>query len=142
MAARRYSLTLQTPGPTHSKTKIGYDVPLNRLFYVYESPRQLEDIESNLHSLESEFSDFMAELTKGLPSNAAPTAGINRAPRLKPSETEWMADVPKHWDIKKLKYTTSTNDDVITENEDPLRELLYVDIGSISPPKVLLPPKI
>ena len=36
----------------HSKTKIGYEVPLNRQFYVYEPPRQLEDIESNLLLLE------------------------------------------------------------------------------------------
>ena len=43
--------------------------------------------------------------------------------------------MPKHWEIKRLKYIASTNDDVMAENEDPLREILYVDIGSISPSK-------
>ena len=49
--------------PDHGKTKIGYEVPLNRHFYVYEPPRHLEDIESNLQTLESEIADLMAEVT-------------------------------------------------------------------------------
>ena len=49
--------------PDHSKTKIGYEVPLNRQFYVYEPPRQLEDIESNLLALENEIANLMAEVT-------------------------------------------------------------------------------
>ena len=74
-------------------------------------------------------------VTKGLPPDAAYASGFNPAPPLKPSGIEWMGDVPMHWEIKKLKCTTSTNDEVITENEDPLRTVLYVDIGSISPSK-------
>ena len=74
-------------------------------------------------------------VTKGLPPDAAYASGFNPAPPLKPSGIEWMDDVPMHWEIKKLKCTTSTNDEVITENEDPLRTVLYVDIGSISPSK-------
>ena len=31
-----------------SKTKVGYEIPLNRHFYVYEPPRPLEDIEADL----------------------------------------------------------------------------------------------
>lgn len=74
-------------------------------------------------------------VTKGLPPDAARTAGLSPEPPLKPSEIEWIGVVPEHWEIKKLKYTASTNDDVMAENEDPLREILYVDIGSISPSK-------
>ena len=47
----------------HSKTKVGYEVPLNRQFYVYEPPRRLEEIESGLRTLESEIADLMAEVT-------------------------------------------------------------------------------
>ena len=65
----------------------------------------------------------------------ARAAGLDPEPRLKSSGVEWIGDIPDHWEIKKLKYTTSTNDGVITENEDPLRTVLYVDIGSISPSK-------
>ena len=49
--------------PDRSKTKIGYEVPLNRQFYVYEPPRPLDDIESNLRTLESEIAELMSEVT-------------------------------------------------------------------------------
>ena len=47
----------------HGKTNIGYELPLNRQFYVYEPPRPLEDIEASLRTLESEIADLMAEVT-------------------------------------------------------------------------------
>ena len=47
----------------HKKTKIGYEIPLNRHFYVYEPPRPLEEIESDLRTLEREIADLLAEVT-------------------------------------------------------------------------------
>ena len=47
----------------YKKTKIGYEVPLKRHFYVYEPPRPLEEIESDLRSLEREIADLLAEVT-------------------------------------------------------------------------------
>jgi len=37
----------------HGKTKVGYEIPLNRLFYVYEPPRPLDEIEADIKDLES-----------------------------------------------------------------------------------------
>ena len=37
-----------------SKTKVGYEIPLNRHFYVYEPPRSLDEIESDLQTLKRE----------------------------------------------------------------------------------------
>lgn len=45
-----------------SKTKIGYEIPINRHFYVYKPPRPLEAIEADIQSLEGE----IAGLLKGL----------------------------------------------------------------------------
>ena len=59
----------------------------------------------------------------------------NAYPEYRWSRLPWLDQIPSHWEIQKLKYNTSTNDDVLSENEDPLREVLYVDIGSISPSK-------
>ena len=39
-------------------TKIGYEVPLNRHFYVYEPPRPLDAIKSDLQALESEIAEL------------------------------------------------------------------------------------
>jgi type I restriction enzyme M protein len=47
----------------HSKTKIGYEIPLNRHFYRYEPPRALEEIESDIRGLESEIVSLLAEVT-------------------------------------------------------------------------------
>ncbi|WP_420446797.1 type I restriction-modification system subunit M [Candidatus Poriferisodalis sp.] len=47
----------------HDKTKTGYEVPLNRHFYVYEPPRPLEVIEADLKTLETEIGQLLAEVT-------------------------------------------------------------------------------
>lgn len=45
------------------KTKVGYEIPLNRHFYVYEPPRPLEVIEDDLKTLEGEILDLLNEVT-------------------------------------------------------------------------------
>jgi len=46
----------------HSKTKIGYEIPLNRHFYRYEPPRPLPDIEADIKKLEAEILDLLQEV--------------------------------------------------------------------------------
>ncbi len=36
----------------YNKTKVGYEIPLNRHFYVYQPPRPLEEIEADIKKLE------------------------------------------------------------------------------------------
>ena len=38
----------------HTKTKIGYEIPLTRHFYQYEPPRPLEEIDAEIKQLEQE----------------------------------------------------------------------------------------
>jgi len=47
----------------HSKTKVGYEIPLNRHFYRYEPPRPLEVIEMEIKALEGEIVTMLAEVT-------------------------------------------------------------------------------
>ena len=46
----------------YAKTKVGYEIPVNRHFYVYKPPRPLPEIEADIMTLESE----IAGLLKGL----------------------------------------------------------------------------
>ena len=46
-----------------SKTKIGYEIPLNRHFYTYEPPRPLEEIEADIKTLEQEIVALLGEVT-------------------------------------------------------------------------------
>lgn len=47
----------------HDKTKVGYEIPLNRHFYRYEPPRPLEEIEAEIKTLESEIVSMLGEVT-------------------------------------------------------------------------------
>ncbi len=46
----------------HSKTKVGYEIPLNRHFYVYQPPRPLGEIETDIKTLESEIMAMLSEV--------------------------------------------------------------------------------
>ncbi|MCG7209803.1 type I restriction-modification system subunit M [Streptomyces arenae] len=47
----------------HTKTKIGYEIPFTRHFYVYEPPRPLAEIDAELKSLEAEIQALLGEVT-------------------------------------------------------------------------------
>lgn len=47
-----------------SKTKVGYEIPLNRHFYVYEPPRPLEVIAAEIKELESDIMRLLAEVAQ------------------------------------------------------------------------------
>lgn len=47
----------------HAKTKVGYEIPLNRHFYRYEAPRELEAIAKDIKELESDIVSMLAEIT-------------------------------------------------------------------------------
>ncbi len=47
----------------HNKTKVGYELPLNRHFYRYEPPPPLEEIEQDIKRLEGEIFDLLKEVT-------------------------------------------------------------------------------
>ena len=46
----------------YSKTKVGYEIPFNRHFYVYKPPRPLDHIEKDIDSLEGEITELLKEL--------------------------------------------------------------------------------
>jgi len=47
----------------HSKTKVGYEIPLNRHFYRYEPPRPLEVIAAEIKELETDIMGLLREVT-------------------------------------------------------------------------------
>jgi len=44
-------------------------------------------------------------VTRGLPAEAAAKANLTANPRLKPTGIDWLGDIPKHWEVKRLKFT-------------------------------------
>lgn len=53
-------------------------------------------------------------------------------PSYKPSDVEWLGEVPGHWEVKRLKtlatYRVSNVDKVPAENEEPVRLCNYTDV--------------
>ena len=45
------------------QNQVGYEIPLNRHFYRYEPPRPLEDIETDIKTLEAEILALLKEVT-------------------------------------------------------------------------------
>ncbi len=46
----------------HSKTKVGYEIPMTRYFYEYQAPEAVEDIVALITALEQDISAGLAEL--------------------------------------------------------------------------------
>ena len=46
----------------HSKTKVGYEIPMTRYFYEYQAPEAVEDIVTRITALEQDISAGLAEL--------------------------------------------------------------------------------
>ena len=61
--AREVTLHVPDAWIDHSKTKIGYEIPFTRHFYVYAPPRPLAEIDAELRDLESQIQKLLGEVT-------------------------------------------------------------------------------
>ena len=57
---------------------------------------------------------------------------MNRYERYKDSGIPWLREIPKHWNICRLKDEVTFNDEVLGDKTDADYEILYVDISSVS----------
>jgi len=62
---------------------------------------------------------------------ASLTAKLTRYPAYKPSGIEWLGEVPANWEVRRLKYLATVNDEILPEDTDPDAEITYVDIGNV-----------
>ncbi len=52
-------------------------------------------------------------------------------PAYRCSGMDWVGDIPEHWDVRRMKYAASINDEALSESTNPEFEFTYVDIGSV-----------
>lgn len=62
----------------------------------------------------------------------AVTKGLDPNVKMKPSGIDWLGDLPEHWEVKKLKYLTLCNAEILNEDCDPDFTFDYVDISSVN----------
>ena len=65
-----------------------------------------------------------------------PIKGVRRRrfcpyPIYRDSGIEWLGDIPARWEVERLKYLATLNDETLGESTDPNFEMNYVDIGSV-----------
>ena len=62
----------------------------------------------------------------------AVTRGLNPHVKMKATNILWIKEIPEHWEIKRLKYLVSCNDESLTNTENPNLEINYVEIGDVN----------
>ena len=63
--------------------------------------------------------------------NQAVTKGINPDVPMRDSGIEWLGEIPEHWEVKRLKFVASINDEVLTEKTEEDYEIEYVEISGV-----------
>lgn len=61
----------------------------------------------------------------------AVTHGLDPNAELKDTGIEWLGKMPAHWELKRLKYLFTINDEALSQKTDPETEFDYVDISSV-----------
>ena len=56
-------------------------------------------------------------VTRGLPPEASRAAGLDPAPRLKPSGVEWLGEVPEHWEVRRISAAARPGPDSFTDGD-------------------------
>lgn len=69
----------------------------------------------NLISIQQKRIALLQELKQSVITHAV-TKGLNPNVEMKPSGVEWIGDVPKHWEVKPIKYIADTNSGATPKN--------------------------
>jgi type I restriction enzyme S subunit len=98
--------------------------------------KETEKIDTLISKKERQI-ELLQEKRSALISHAV-TKGLNPDVKMKDSGIEWLGEIPEGWELKRLKYIASINDEALGENTKPDYELLYVDISSIDSAKGII----
>jgi len=91
----------------HSKTKVGYEIPMTRYFYEYQAPEAVEDIVARITALEQDISAGLAELFH---KEGCVTKGVRGEREMKDSGVDWIGEINHRFSLIKLKYICSILD--------------------------------
>lgn len=62
----------------------------------------------------------------------AVTHGLDLSSPLKDSGVEWLGKIPVKWNVNRLKYRTTYNDEILKDSTPQEEIIRYVEIGSVS----------
>lgn len=94
--------------------------------YIHEETALIDDLIAKQQHLLS----LLEEKRRATITNAV-TRGLNTNMELKDTGIEWLGKIPAHWELKRLKYLFTINDEALSQKTDPETEFEYVDISSV-----------
>ena len=94
--------------------------------YIEEKTKKIDTLIKKQQTL----IELLKEKRQALISHVV-TKGLDDSVAMKESGVEWLGEVPEGWKVLPLKYITTNNDDVLSDNTDKNYEFNYVDIGSV-----------
>lgn len=95
----------------HEKTKIGYEIPFNRHFYVFQPPRPLAEIDTELKGRHRPHPHD---------DRRADEVSFPRYPRYKESGVKLLGDVPAHWQLNRFKRVFKEREERSVSGEEML----------------------
>lgn len=75
--------------------------------------------------------ELLKEKRQAVISHAV-TKGLNPEVPMKDSGVEWLGDVPCHWNVVKLKYISTLNNQTLPDSTSKHFLIKYIDIGNVS----------
>ncbi|MGF6343464.1 type I restriction enzyme M protein [Citrobacter sp. 506] len=110
---------------------IGYEIPFNRHFYIYQPPRPLEEIDADLDAISIEIMQLLKRQTE---ISHVVTKGLNPNVPMKDSGVEWVDSIPSHWEVMP---TFSVCEASMKKNYDGIESnVLSLSYGKIIPRNV------
>jgi type I restriction enzyme S subunit len=94
--------------------------------YLDRKTAQIDDLISKKQKLIELLKEERAAII-----NQAVTKGLNPDAPMKDLGIEWLGEVPEHWEVKRLKYVASINEENLSEKTDANLEIKYIDIGNV-----------
>lgn len=85
----------------------------------------------NVVAIQQKRIELLKELKQSIITKAV-TKGLDKNAKLKDSGVDWIGEVPEGWEVMKLKYITSYNDDVLSENTKSDKIIKYVEIADVN----------
>ena len=91
--------------------------------------KKISQIDSLVEKIQKKI-DLLKEQRTSL-INHYVTKGLDPNVEMKDSGAEWIGEIPKHWELIKLKYLVSHNQENLPEVTDPNYEFHYIEIGDV-----------
>ena len=106
----------------HSKTTVGYEIPLTRHFYRFDVPRALAEIDADIRMLEANITMLVTK------TKTTDTLVV------RPSSVAFggLANIPDSWGARPLRYMMRRTDQISAKKKDDLRRR-YIGMAAVEP---------